>query len=140
MIEPGQNQTAFRTLAEETQPERIILFGSCARGDAWKDSDLDLLVIESEVADRGREMVRLRRGLRSLRLPVDLLVYSAADVARWGQESGGVFSCALRKGRTVYDAGTSRSDPWRSDRSPQPGAGYGPTDPATSSRPSGPGC
>jgi len=102
VIDPTHIATAVHALAEAAQPERIILFGSYARGDAREDSDLDFLVIESEVADRAREMVRLRRVLRPLRLPVDLLVFSVADVARWGQEPGGVLYWALREGRTVY--------------------------------------
>lgn len=102
MIDPTQIVSATQALVEAADPERIILFGSYARGDAREDSDLDLLVIESEVADRAREMVRLRRVLRPLRLPVDLLVFSAADVARWGREPGGVLYWALREGRTVY--------------------------------------
>ena len=101
-INPTQVSAAIETLVEAARPERIILFGSYARGDAGADSDLDLLVIESEVADRAREMVRLRRVLRPLRLPVDLLVFSVADVARWGQEPGGVLYWALREGKTVY--------------------------------------
>jgi predicted nucleotidyltransferase len=102
MIDDAGIQTAIHALAEAARPERIVLFGSYARGDARAESDLDLLVIESEVEDRAREMVRLRRVLRPLRLPVDLLVFSAADVARWGQEPGGVLYWALREGRTVY--------------------------------------
>jgi uncharacterized protein len=102
VIDPTHIATAVHALAEAAQPERIILFGSYARGDAREDSDLDFLVIESEVADRAREMVRLRRVLRPLRLPVDLLVFSVGDVARWGQEPGGVLYWALREGRTVY--------------------------------------
>ena len=38
-------QEMVRRLAEAVQPERIILFGSHARGDAGLDSDVDLLVI-----------------------------------------------------------------------------------------------
>ncbi len=97
-----QLEAAVRVLAEAARPERIILFGSHARGEARADSDLDLLVIESHVEDRAREMVRLRRALRPLRIPVDLLVYSTEDVARWGQQPGSALYWALREGRVVY--------------------------------------
>ncbi|MFZ4703922.1 MAG: nucleotidyltransferase domain-containing protein [Candidatus Methylumidiphilus sp.] len=35
-------------IVREADPEQIILFGSRARGDARPDSDVDLLIIESE--------------------------------------------------------------------------------------------
>ena len=103
MIEPRQIDEAIRTLAKAAAPERILLFGSYARGDATDDSDLDFLVIESCVEDRAKEMVRLRRALRPLRVPADVLVYSAEDVERWGDQPGSALYWALREGRVVYE-------------------------------------
>jgi uncharacterized protein len=47
-------------------------------------------------------MVRLRRVLWPLRIPVDILVYSSADVARWGDQPGSALFSALREGLVVY--------------------------------------
>ena len=93
---------AVRILAEAAKPTRIIVFGSYARGDAREDSDLDLLVIQPRVEDRAREMVRLRRALRPLRIPVEILVYSADEVARWGDQPGSALYWALREGKIVH--------------------------------------
>ena len=82
--------------------EQIVLFGSYASGLADEGSDLDFLVIESEVTNRAQEMVRLRRSLRSLRIPVDILVYSRAEVAQWGQQTGTALYWALKEGRVVH--------------------------------------
>lgn len=95
-------EQAIQTLVEAARPERIILFGSHARGAARQDSDMDFLVIESRVEDRAREMDRLRRALRPLRIPVDVLVYSTDEVARWGDQPGSALYWALREGRIVY--------------------------------------
>ena len=62
----------------------------------------DLLVIEDEVADRAKEMVRLRRLLRPLRVPVDLLVYSSEEAEQWGAQTGAALYWALREGKVVY--------------------------------------
>jgi len=102
MITPEQIHRAVDRLAQAAHPECILLFGSHARGEAREDSDLDLLVIESEVPDRAAEMVRLRRVLRPLRIPVDILVYSRDEVARWGDQPGSALFWALREGKTVY--------------------------------------
>jgi uncharacterized protein len=102
MIDRTVIDAAVRTLAEAAQPQRIVLFGSHARGDARDDSDLDLLVIEGQVPDRAKEMVRLRRALRPLRIPVDVLVASVEEVARYAGEPGHVLYWALKDGRVVY--------------------------------------
>lgn len=102
MVTQASIAAVVETLARNAPVERIILFGSRARGDARGDSDVDLLVIEPEVEDRAAEMVRLRRLLRPLRIPVDVLVYSHDEVERWRDQPGWAGYWALREGRVVY--------------------------------------
>jgi len=64
-----ENETLRRLtelLARAAKPKYIILFGSQARGEGSEDSDFDVMVVEPEVANRGEEMVRLGRLVRSL--------------------------------------------------------------------------
>ena len=89
-------------IVDVAQPEKIILFGSYARGDANEDSDFDLLIIEREVTARRKESVRIRRALRPLRVPVDILVYSRDEVKRYGNIMGTVLYPALREGKVIY--------------------------------------
>lgn len=94
---------AVQALAQAApQAEQIVLFGSHARGDADEGSDFDFLVIEPVVENRAREMVRLRRALRPLRVPVDILVYSREEVTLWGQQPGTALYWALKEGRVVH--------------------------------------
>ena len=103
MIDSATLAAAVATLAEAApNAEQILLFGSHARGQAQEGSDLDFLVIEPMVENRAREMVRLRRALRPLRVPVDVLVYSRAEVTQWGQQPGTALYWALREGRVVH--------------------------------------
>jgi len=102
MVTNEQIDAAVRILAEAAGPTRIILFGSYARGDAREDSDVDLLVIEPQVEDRAREMVRLSRLLHPLGLPSEILVFSTEEVALWGDQPGSVLYWALREGKVVY--------------------------------------
>ncbi len=102
MITEPDISKAVAVLVEAARPRKILLFGSHARGDADHRSDLDLLVIEADVKDRADEMVRLRRLLRPLRIPIDLLVYSQDEVDRWGRQPGSALYWALKEGRTLY--------------------------------------
>ena len=103
MIDSALLASAIQTLANAApNAEQIVLFGSYARGDAGEDSDLDFLVIENTVVDRAREMVRLRRALRPLRVAADVLVYSRAEVDQWGHQPGTALYWALREGRVVH--------------------------------------
>lgn len=93
-------ETAGRRLAAAArEPARVLLFGSHARGDAGPDSDLDFLVIERDVPDRHAEMVRLEREVRSLGVPIDVLVVSEAYAAEWADVRNSVVHAALNEGR-----------------------------------------
>jgi uncharacterized protein len=104
MISEQTIQQAAQLLGEAAKPARVILFGSYARGDAQENSDLDFLVIEPELQDKFREMVRLRQVLRPLRLPVDVLVYSQADINLQQNSCSSAVYWALREGKVLYDA------------------------------------
>ncbi|MGA2470790.1 MAG: nucleotidyltransferase domain-containing protein [Solirubrobacteraceae bacterium] len=97
-------EEAGRRLADAAgSPVRVILFGSHARGDGGPQSDLDFVVIEPRVGSRHAEMVRLRRALNGLRMPIDVLVYSDAHVVEWGDVPGTVLHAALSEGRVLVD-------------------------------------
>jgi predicted nucleotidyltransferase len=103
MISEKIIQQAVDRLVAASNPSKVILFGSYARGDATEDSDLDLMVIEPEVSDKCGEMVRLRQALRPLRIPVDVLVYSQDYVDEWGHLPGTALYWALTEGRVLHE-------------------------------------
>lgn len=104
MIAKDKIEEAVGMLKEAAQPQRVILFGSYARGDAKEDSDLDFLVVENRIPDHRMEMVRLRRILRPLRIPVDIVVATEAQVAEWGKLPGTALYHALKEGKVMYEA------------------------------------
>lgn len=96
-----------QALVAEVDPEQVILFGSRARGDSGRHSDVDLIVVEAEPfgpeRSRHKEIVRLRQALRPFRVPVDVLVYSQEDVDYWRDSLNFVLARALREGRVMYE-------------------------------------
>lgn len=95
---------AVEILVREARPKKIILFGSYARNEENEDSDVDFFVIEKTVADKRREMVRLRNALRPLKMPVDLMVSDEATVKEWGDLPGTTMYWALKEGRVLYES------------------------------------
>lgn len=94
----------IRRVVEVAQPERIILFGSAARGEMGPHSDVDLLVIK-EVVDRRGLSTRIHRSLYGVEAAVDVVVVTPADVQRYKDAHALIIKPALREGRVVYEAG-----------------------------------
>jgi predicted nucleotidyltransferase len=96
-------ETAVERLAAAADPRQIILFGSHARGQENEGGDLDFLVIVSGEVNRYAGMVRLRRAIGSIGMPVDVLVYSEEEVRRRGARPGSALYAAQREGQVLYD-------------------------------------
>ncbi|WP_305042808.1 nucleotidyltransferase domain-containing protein, partial [Geoalkalibacter sp.] len=83
---------------------RIILFGSYVRGQMHRDSDLDILVIADDPVDNPRqESVRIRRALRGIGMPMDILVVADRRLRELADAPGLIYREALREGKVVYD-------------------------------------
>ena len=104
MIDEQTLQQVVKRIVAAAQPSRVILFGSYGRGDAAEDSDLDLIVIERHVDNRGEEMVRLRGAVGHIGVGVDVLVYSETEYERRSQVPGTVLYWARKEGRPLYEA------------------------------------
>jgi predicted nucleotidyltransferase len=95
-----------RRLVATAKPKQIILFGSWATGKNRPDSDLDLLVIESEPFDQNRsrlqEIGKLERALGRIPFPTDILVFSESEVERLKTSSFHVVARAIKEGRVLY--------------------------------------
>lgn len=85
------------------QPEKIILFGSAARGDVDEYSDLDVAIIKRTTAPfvaRSVEAVKLlRRGIG----PVDLFVYTPEEFSRMRENENPFIESILKEGAVLYE-------------------------------------
>ncbi len=93
-----------RRIVEVAQPERIILFGSAARGEMGPNSDVDLLVIKSGEYDKYALTGAIYKRLHGVGEAVDVIVVTPEEVERYRESPALVIAPALREGRVVYAA------------------------------------
>jgi len=84
-------------------PERVILFGSQARGETDAHSDVDLLVVLSDVVDKRQVTIRIRQVLADLPMAKDVFVATPEDIRLRGDLVGSVLRPALREGKVLYE-------------------------------------
>jgi len=76
-----------QAVVNAAHPERVILFGSAARGERQADSDVDLLVVEKKSSfkdgSRWAECSWIRRALSDFPVPIDLLLFTLEEVEKW---------------------------------------------------------
>jgi predicted nucleotidyltransferase len=97
-------QEIIRRVVEVAQPERIILFGSAARGEMDYNSDADLLVIKDGEYDHGRIVGDIYRNLHGVGQAVDIVLVTPEQVEKYRDVHCLVIKPALREGKEVYRA------------------------------------
>lgn len=85
-------------------PQRIILFGSAATPEMTKDSDIDLLVLESAPGDTRKESIRIREAVRGLGYPFDIIVMATERFEESKNVIGGIAYPANKYGKVIYEA------------------------------------
>nr|VFK50632.1 MAG: Nucleotidyltransferase domain-containing protein [Candidatus Kentron sp. TC] len=83
-------------------PDRIILFGSHARGDAIPESDVDLLVVMPMRGSRRRLAVEIGVALADVPIPKDVVATTPEDFAWRKDVTGTVEYPAAHEGRVLY--------------------------------------
>lgn len=86
------------------KPDKIILFGSAATGKMTRDSDIDLLVVESAPGNQRRESVRIDANLSGLGYPFDVIVISTDWFEASKNVIGGIAYPANKYGKVIYEA------------------------------------
>ena len=99
----AQLEILIKTLIEQVQPEKVVLFGSYANGTATPESDIDLLVILKSDLRRDHRQEAISQALRPRRVPVDILAYTPDEVQRCMEIPTSFVRHILTTGKVVYD-------------------------------------
>ena len=90
-----------RRIVRAASPERILLFGSAARGEMGPNSDIDLLVVKRGV-HRRKLAAEIHTHLIGVRSAVDVVVVTPEDIERYKDSPASVIEPALREGKEIY--------------------------------------
>jgi predicted nucleotidyltransferase len=104
-ITPSKVESAIRRIIEVGSPRKIILFGSYVKNMTNPNSDVDfLLVTGNDIENPRKESVRIRRALRGISMPMDIIVVPEYVWTRFKDQPGTIYREALREGRIVYES------------------------------------
>ncbi|HJT24299.1 MAG TPA: nucleotidyltransferase domain-containing protein [bacterium] len=93
-----------QAIVDLVHPKRIILFGSAARGDMGKHSDLDVMVVMPDGIHRRDTAGELYKELWDLGHSKDIVVVTESDLVQYGSNPYMVIYHALKEGRELYRA------------------------------------
>jgi predicted nucleotidyltransferase len=101
----GPIEEMVERIVERFDPLRVVLFGSHARGEATRDSDVDLLVVFPHVERENKRnlTVEIRRALADAPIPKDVVVTDLDEISRRGKLVGTALRAALQEGKVLYD-------------------------------------
>jgi uncharacterized protein len=92
-----------RRLVEGFHPDKIILFGSQARGTADDRSDVDILVI-CPVSDNRRTLtLSMDRSLKGMRLARDIVILTPEEYELDNDIPGTISRYVHLEGKTLYE-------------------------------------
>ena len=93
---------AAQRIGQKFHPDKVVLFGSYAKGTSTRDSDIDLLVIFSKRGNRSRRYTSVSRELEPMPLPVDLLIRSTKDIQYRLKIGDSFIKDIINKGKILY--------------------------------------
>ena len=89
-------------IIEKYKPEKIILFGSAARGERNPDSDADFLIIKKDTPLYGSDRIRELSRLVDRKIPVDLLIYRPEEFEKRLQMGDPFLKAIVNEGKVLY--------------------------------------
>jgi len=90
-------------LAREVEPDRIILFGSRARGDHEEKSDYDICVLKTGVAHRRNLAKQIYRLLYDFDTPVDVIVETPERFEQLKDNRFMIYKEIAKHGQVIYE-------------------------------------
>ncbi len=103
MISQNKIDDIVNKIAQNYNPEKILLFGSYANGQPNDESDLDFIIIKDTDKPRHKRGREVRKFLIGSMVPIDIKIYTP-DEFESEQKSGYSFLSSIIKGtKLLYE-------------------------------------
>ena len=104
MTEDKAIKEIIKRIIKAVNPDKIILFGSRARGTVKPDSDIDLVVVVSGDIHRRKTAQKIYMSLIGVGCPVDVIVLKPEDLEKYKNSVGVIVPEILKEGKELYAA------------------------------------
>jgi predicted nucleotidyltransferase len=94
---------AIRIIVSASDPDRIILFGSRARGEVFAGGDYDLFVLKKGMRDPRRVAQKIYMGLAGFGAPVDVIVEDEEKYERLKDDPYLIYHAIAAEGKVIYE-------------------------------------
>ncbi len=84
------------------KPQKIILFGSAARGEPGPQSDIDLLIIKRDTPYFGADRIRQLSRIINRSVPVDFLIYRPEELEKRLEMGDPFLKAIIDEGKVLY--------------------------------------
>ena len=96
-------EKAIKIIVKVAEPDKIILFGSHAKGDDKPESDYDLLVLKRGVKKQRSLTQKIYLSFKDVGAPIDVIVADLDKYEQLKMDPYMIYSEAARNGRMVYE-------------------------------------
>jgi len=96
-------QQMVKRIVTQFQPDKVILFGSHARGQAGLDSDVDLLVVMPVSGSKREKAIEIAVALHDIPVAKDVIVVTPDDFEWRRKIVGTIERPAARQGKLLYE-------------------------------------
>lgn len=103
MITKEKVDQVVNIIKSTVDPDAIYLFGSFVSGRAKENSDLDVCIVKDKVGNKHEELLKAKKGLFKIGIPLDILLFSSANLHKRKNIWGSVQYEICNKGKKIYE-------------------------------------
>ena len=93
-----------KIIVDTSHPSKVILFGSHTKGNTNIDSDYDILIIKESNLPRPKRSLAIRKRLRGLKTPIDILVYTQKEIDKYKDIKTSFIYDVISTGKVLYES------------------------------------